>query len=64
MLLSAYDNPREDTTWELPPATELDGARVFWPRPGKLVVGKTTTRPVFSASFDRVDDSASDTFTP
>jgi hypothetical protein len=37
---------------------------VFWTRPGKLVVGKTTTRPVFSASFEREDASASESFTP
>jgi hypothetical protein len=64
VLLGAYDNPREDATWDLPPTAELDGARVFWTRPGKLVVGKTTTRPFFSASFDREDASAADTFTP
>jgi hypothetical protein len=64
VLLAAYDNPRADTSWELPPSAPVEGTRVFWPRPGRLVVGKTTARPVFTASFLRDDAAAGDTFTP
>ncbi len=51
ILLADYDNPSGDTNWDLPPTASLDGARVFWSGPGKLVVGKTVTRPTFAASF-------------
>ena len=64
VLLAATDNPREDVTWDLPPATSLEGARVFWARSGKLVVGKTSTTPLFTASFTRRDAAAEDSFTP
>ena len=64
VLLGATDNPREDTTWELPASAPVDGARVFWTRPGRLVVGKTTSKPVFTASFSREDPDAGSDFTP
>ncbi len=51
VLVAEVDNATGDTTWELPPTTPLDGAGVFWAATGKLVVGKTSMRPVFSASF-------------
>ncbi len=64
VLLASYDNPREDTTWELPPSAPLAGARVSWARPGRLVVGKNGGKPVFTASFEREDASAAEAFTP
>jgi hypothetical protein len=53
VLLAELDNPTGDTSWDLPPAASLDGASVFWAGTGKLVVGKTAMRPVFSASFTK-----------
>ncbi len=64
VLLGAFDDPREDVTWDLPEGADLDGARVFWARPGKLVVGKAPTHPIFSASFARPGASPVDTFNP
>jgi hypothetical protein len=64
VLLGAYDSPREDAGWDLPPGADLEGARVFWARPGKLLVGKAPTHPIFSASFDRPTAGAADTFDP
>ena len=51
VLLAEYDNPTGDTTWDLPAGAPLDGARVFWAGAGKLVVGKSSMRPIFAASF-------------
>ena len=51
VLLAEYDNPTGDTTWDLPPSAALEGARVFWAGSGKLVVGKTSMRPIFAATF-------------
>ncbi len=51
VLLAEYDNPTGDTTWDLPAAASVDGARVFWAGSGRLVVGKTLGHPLFSASF-------------
>jgi hypothetical protein len=51
VLLAEVDNPTGDTTWDLPPAAPLDGARVVWSGPGKLVVARAATRPLFTASF-------------
>jgi hypothetical protein len=51
VLLAELDNPTGDTTWDLPPTANTDGALVFWAGSDKLVVGKTQMRPVFSASF-------------
>jgi hypothetical protein len=53
VLLAEYDNPTGDTTWDLPPAASVDGARVFWGGSSKLVVAKTPTKPLFSASFTK-----------
>jgi hypothetical protein len=53
VLLAELDNPTGDTTWELPPTANTDGALVFWAGSGKLVVGKSQMRPVFSASFTK-----------
>jgi hypothetical protein len=53
VLLAELDNPTGDTTWDLPPTATTDGAGVFWAGSGKLVVGKTQMRPVFSASFSK-----------
>jgi hypothetical protein len=53
VLLAELDNPTGDTTWDLPPTANTDGALVFWAGSGKLVVGKTQMRPVFSASFTK-----------
>jgi hypothetical protein len=53
VLLAELDNPTGDTTWDLPPTAPLEGALVFWAGSGKLVVGKTQMRPVFSASFTK-----------
>jgi hypothetical protein len=64
VLLAAYDNPREDTTWEIPPSAPLEGARVSWVRAGRLVVARNGAKPVFSASFARDDPTAGDDFTP
>jgi hypothetical protein len=51
VLLAEFDNPSGDTTWDLPSSAALEGARVFWAGAGKLVVGKTSMRPIFAASF-------------
>jgi hypothetical protein len=53
VLLAELDNPTGDTTWDLPPTANTDGALVFWAGLGKLVVGKTQMRPIFSASFTK-----------
>jgi hypothetical protein len=53
VLLAELDNPTGDTSWELPPGAAFEGASVFWAGAGKLVVGKTPMRPVFSASFSK-----------
>jgi len=53
VLLAELDNPTGDTTWDLPPAATIEGVLVFWAGSGKLVVGKTQMRPVFSASFSK-----------
>jgi hypothetical protein len=46
VLLAEFDNPTGDSTWDLPAGAALDGARVFWAGPGKLVVGKTIMKPL------------------
>jgi hypothetical protein len=51
VLLAEFDNPTGDTTWDLPPAAGVDGARVYWSGASKLVVGKSATHPLFSTSF-------------
>jgi hypothetical protein len=51
VLLSEIDNRTGDTTWDLPATAPLDGARVLWAGPGKLVVARTATHPLFTASF-------------
>jgi hypothetical protein len=53
VLLAELDNPTGDTTWDLPPTANTDGALVFWAGLDKLVVGKTQMRPIFSASFTK-----------
>jgi hypothetical protein len=53
VLLAEFDNPTGDTTWDLPATAPIDGTLVFWAGSGKLVVGKTAMRPVFSASFEK-----------
>ncbi len=53
VLLAELDNPTGDTTWDLPPTAATDGALVFWAGSGKLVVGRTQMRPIFSASFTK-----------
>jgi hypothetical protein len=53
VLLAELDNPTGDTTWDLPPSANTDGVLVFWAGSGKLVVGKTQMRPIFSASFTK-----------
>jgi hypothetical protein len=53
VLLAQFDNPTGDTTWSLPPASNVDGARVFWAGSRKLVVGKSVTKPIFATSFER-----------
>ena len=53
ILLAEFDNPTGDTTWTLPQSTRLEGARVFWAGPGKLVVGRTALKPLFATSFER-----------
>jgi hypothetical protein len=61
VLLAELDNPTGDSTWDLPASATLDGARVFWAGPGKLVVGKSIMRPLFATSFtkDRPPEPAS-----
>jgi hypothetical protein len=53
VMLADFDNPTGDTTWDLPASTPVDGIRVFWSGPSKLIVGKTATRPLFSTSFEK-----------
>jgi len=57
VLLAEYDNPTGDTSWPLPPATALAGLQVFWGGPGKLVVGESLGKPVFSTSFEAKHDA-------
>jgi hypothetical protein len=54
VLLAEFDNPTGDTTWDLPPSAPVEGIRVFWAGSGKLLVGKTALRPIFSASFEKI----------
>jgi hypothetical protein len=55
VLLAEFDNPTGDTTWDLPPSASVpasvEGVRVLWSGPGKLVVARSPTKPLFSASF-------------
>ncbi len=62
VLLAEIDNPSGDTTWDLPASPPLEGARVFWSGPDRLVVGKTVTKPAFTASFvkDKPQDAEKD----
>lgn len=53
VLIAELDNATGDTTWELPPTANTDGAQVFWASTSKLVVGKTQMRPIFSAAFTK-----------
>jgi hypothetical protein len=60
VLLAQFDNPTGDTTWNLPVASNVDGARVFWAGPRKLVVGKSLSKPIFATSFEREESRAWD----
>jgi hypothetical protein len=55
VLLGEFDNPTGDTTWELPPSASapasVEGVRVLWSGPAKLVVARSPTKPLFSTSF-------------
>jgi hypothetical protein len=55
VLLAEFDNPTGDTTWELPASASVpasaEGVRVLWSGPGKLVVARSPTKPLFSTSF-------------
>jgi hypothetical protein len=53
VLLAEYDNPSGDTTWDLPAPTSLEGARVYWAGSGKLVVGRSSMKPIFAATFSK-----------
>jgi len=53
VLLAQFDNATGDTTWDLPPTAPVDGVGVFWAGSSKLVVGKTSMHPVFSAAFEK-----------
>jgi hypothetical protein len=53
VLVAEIDNPTGDTTWDLPPTANTEGALVHWAGTGKLVVGRTQMRPIFSASFTK-----------
>jgi hypothetical protein len=53
VLVAEIDNATGDTTWDLPPTASAEGVNVFWAGSGKLVVGKTQMRPIFSASFTK-----------
>jgi hypothetical protein len=64
VLLGNYETAHEDVSWDLPADADLDGARVIWSRPGKLVVGKPGGKPVFTASFARQNPHPVETFTP
>jgi len=54
VLLAEFDNPTGDTTWDLPPPPPRPPrsrhAGVV-ERPGKLVVARSSTKPLFSTSF-------------
>ncbi|HVR64614.1 MAG TPA: hypothetical protein VMU50_22085 [Polyangia bacterium] len=54
VLLAEFDNATGDTTWNLPPAASIEGVRVFWAAAGHLIVGKSPTHPLFSASFQKL----------
>jgi hypothetical protein len=51
VLVADVDDPKGDTTWDLPPDTKLDGAFVAWSGRDKLVVRRAAARPIFSASL-------------
>jgi hypothetical protein len=51
VLLAEFDNPSGDTTWDLPVGAALEGVRVSWAGPGKLLVGRASMRPLFAAPF-------------
>jgi hypothetical protein len=55
VLLAELDNPTGDTTWELPASASapasVEGVRVLWSGPAKLVVARSPTKPLFSTSF-------------
>ena len=53
VLLAQFDNATGDVNWNLPDSAKLNGARVFWAGPSKLVVGKTVMQPVFAARFQK-----------
>jgi hypothetical protein len=53
VLLAEWDNPTGDTTWDLPASIPLEGLRVFWAGPEKLVVGRSQVKPIFSTSFTK-----------
>jgi hypothetical protein len=53
VLVAELDNPTGDTTWDLPPTANTEGALVYWAGADKLVVGKTPMRPIFSTSFTK-----------
>ena len=50
VLVADVDDPKGDTTWDLPADAKLDGAAVAWSGRDKLVVRRAATRPIFSAS--------------
>jgi hypothetical protein len=50
VLVAEVDNPAGDITWDLPKDANIEGAAVVWSGAGKLLVRKTATRPIFSAS--------------
>lgn len=53
VLLAEFDNPTGDTTWDLPVTAPTDGAEVFWAGAGKLVVGRSALKPIFSTRFEK-----------
>jgi hypothetical protein len=53
VVLVEFDNPSGDNTWPLPIEADDPSLHVYWAGPGKLVVGRSLTKPVFAASYLR-----------
>jgi hypothetical protein len=64
VVLVEFDNPSGDNFWPLPPDATDPAMRVFWAGPGRLVVGREITKPMFTTSFRRANPVGSDKSSP
>ncbi len=58
-LLAEFDNANGDHSWDLPTSAS-GGAEVFFTGRGKLVVGRSASRPIFTAPLSRQPTSTFD----